>query len=257
MTDQVKSVILVASGILVGASATYLLTKNHFEEKYKAYAEEEIASVKEVFHVEQEAEREEEERGERIRQYVTRDTSDDEVDIEFVHIKRKTVGDLLEEDIQAHNRQGSPDMAEFDISAAGGDGDTEDDVQDLDISKEERSGDFPYVISAEEFFTEGETNDKICLAYYKEDNTLSDDAQGVVDDVEEKIGTANLLRFGHGSQDANIVYVRNEKLEADFEICREEGSYKKLVLGIDDWENLVIPVDKAYAMAHKNARNRE
>lgn len=248
MTDQVKSVILVASGILIGASAAVLFTKSHFEEKYKAFADEEIASVKEAFGVVEEAEKLVKENAEHMSQYVTRDTNDEE----FVHIKRKTVADLVAEDVAAHEHQSSPDMAEFDISAAGGDGD----MVDLDLTKEERSKDYPYVITAEEFFTEGETNEKICLAYYEGDETLSDDAQDKIDDVEEKIGTANLLRFGHGSQDPNSVYIRNEKLECDFEVTKEDGKYSVLVLGLDGTDGF-IPVDKAYALKHKNARTRE
>jgi hypothetical protein len=246
MTDQVKSAILVVSGILVGASATYLITKSHFEEKYKRFADEEIASVKEAFGVVQEAEKLVRENEEHMSQYITRDTEDE---VEFVHIKRKTVGDLVAEDIAAAEAQDIQDH--FEVTPK-----RDDAVVELDLTEEERSKDYPYVITAEEFFTEGETNEKICLAYYEGDETLADDAQDKIDDVEEKIGTANLLRFGHGSDDPNSVYIRNEKLECDFEVVREDGSYAKLVLGLDESDGY-IPVDKAYALKHKNARNRE
>jgi len=39
------------------------------------------------------------------------------------------------------------------------------------------------------------------------------------------------LLFGHGSNDPNVVYIRNPKLEAEYEILRDEGSYEEIVLG--------------------------
>jgi hypothetical protein len=42
------------------------------------------------------------------------------------------------------------------------------------------------------------------------------------------------LRFGYGSNDSNMVYVRNPRIEMDMEIVRSQGTYTKEVLGFDD-----------------------
>lgn len=88
-----------------------------------------------------------------------------------------------------------------------------------------RTKDKPYVITHDEFF-EGEGDyDNNSLTYYEQDDTLVDERDHPVDDMENIIGEDNLVRFGHGSKDRNIVYVRNDKLEIDYEIVKSPGSF--------------------------------
>jgi hypothetical protein len=44
------------------------------------------------------------------------------------------------------------------------------------------------------------------------------------------VGQGN-LRWGHGSEDENLVYIRNERLEMEIEITRVPRSYEEEVLG--------------------------
>jgi hypothetical protein len=46
------------------------------------------------------------------------------------------------------------------------------------------------------------------------------------------IGEKNLSRFGHGSQDPSVVYVRNDQLELVYEVVRSPQSYSEEVHGI-------------------------
>jgi hypothetical protein len=48
-------------------------------------------------------------------------------------------------------------------------------------------------------------------------------------DASEIVGQN--LRFGHGSKDPNVVYIRNPRLEMEMEILRDPSSYEKEVLG--------------------------
>lgn len=96
-------------------------------------------------------------------------------------------------------------------------------------AKREREPDMPYVISQEEFFENEPDNEQTQLVYYEEDGVLADTSDKPVD--EAIVGPDNLERFGHGSNDPNIVYVRNEKMELDFEILRAEGKYADQVMG--------------------------
>ena len=91
--------------------------------------------------------------------------------------------------------------------------------------------DKPYVISWEEFAGAAREYDQDTLTYFEGDDVLSDGRDAVVDDVDNIVGAANLLRFGDQSRDNNIVYIRNDKLGLDFEIVRSKGNYAKEVLG--------------------------
>ena len=51
--------------------------------------------------------------------------------------------------------------------------------------------------------------------------------------VDELIGLDN-LRFGYGSEDSRVVYIRNEPLDLIISVQLARGSYKKLVLDMDD-----------------------
>jgi len=98
----------------------------------------------------------------------------------------------------------------------------------------ERHPDFPYVISFQEFMDEREEFEKISIEYYEGDNTLADDRDQIIVDVDGTVGVRNLSRFGQGSQDPTIVYVRNESLGADFEIAHNDKGYAEVVLGLNE-----------------------
>lgn len=88
----------------------------------------------------------------------------------------------------------------------------------------------PYVITFEQFNEEYDRYDKVTMTYYAGDDTLADEYEGIVDDVNNLVGDA-LTRFGEGSSDPDIVYVRNDSLEIDYEVIKSEGSYSDIVLG--------------------------
>jgi hypothetical protein len=101
---------------------------------------------------------------------------------------------------------------------------------------EERSEEEPYVVSIAEWSNDEEDFDKITVRYFEEDTTLVEELRSETLPLES-VGESNLLRFGVGSQDESIVYVRNEMLKIDFEVIRDEGSYTATVLGIPEWNS--------------------
>lgn len=103
----------------------------------------------------------------------------------------------------------------------------------LEIADREANPDQPYVISFEEFQENPEQNEQVTLTYYEEDDVLTDEREHPIDNVDGTVGDDNLQRFGHGSKDRHVVYVRNEKLGMDFEINRSQGSYQMEVLGTE------------------------
>lgn len=100
-----------------------------------------------------------------------------------------------------------------------------------------RSGDKPFIITHDEYFESGNDYEQVTLTYFEGDDVLSDERDQPVDDTDGTVGDDNLTRFGHGSKDNNIVYVRNTSLEIDFEIVRSTGRYAKEVLGFDEIEH--------------------
>lgn len=93
------------------------------------------------------------------------------------------------------------------------------------IKKEVADVERPYVIPPEEFgeFDEYET---ISLTYYA-DKVLADDMDEVVEDVDYVVGTDSLTHFGEYEDDS--VFVRNDRLKADYEILLDPRNYADVV----------------------------
>lgn len=98
--------------------------------------------------------------------------------------------------------------------------------------------DQPYIISFDEYFEGEKDYEQASMTYFEGDDTLCDDKDAAVPDVAEIIGEDCLIRFGHGSNDPNIVYVRNDRIEIDFAITRSGGKYTVEVLGFDDEDEI-------------------
>lgn len=95
--------------------------------------------------------------------------------------------------------------------------------------------DNPYIIPVSEWHEEwvGPVRyEKVSFTFYEEDDTLIDEANNVISNVDELVGKANLARFGFGSDDEDLVFVRNQILETDFSIERDTGSYALKILGL-------------------------
>lgn len=81
----------------------------------------------------------------------------------------------------------------------------------------------PYVITPEDFASSPPGYNCCPLDYYK-DGVLAD-GWGVTMDIEETIGEEALDHFGEYVDD--VVYVRNERLELDYEVTRDPRTYKE------------------------------
>jgi hypothetical protein len=90
----------------------------------------------------------------------------------------------------------------------------------------------PYIISVEEYNEGCKQYDKLTISYYEEDDTLADEGEEIIENPEEIVGEDTLERFGEDSDDPDIVYVRNEKLQIDYEIILMHKSYSETVLGM-------------------------
>jgi hypothetical protein len=108
----------------------------------------------------------------------------------------------------------------------------EDATFDLEEERKHRTPDKPYIITHDEFFAGDREYETSSLTYFEDDDTLVDERDNPVPDIDATIGEDHLVRFGSGSKDKNIVYVRNDRLQTDFEITLSKGSYLEEVLGL-------------------------
>lgn len=110
----------------------------------------------------------------------------------------------------------------------------EDDEKVVEFKVYERIEGEPYAISRLEFEDNEAGYDQISLTYYDGDDTLCDDKDSRIPDIDRVIGQRNLEYFGHASDDERVVYVRNEKFGTDYEIFKNDGEYTVMVLGLSD-----------------------
>lgn len=101
--------------------------------------------------------------------------------------------------------------------------------QELEEAK--RNPLFPYIISHEEFLECEYDYEQVQLTYFEGDDVLMGSDDRPIDDTASVVGDENLNRFGYGSNDRNIVYIRNENITLDMEVLRSEGKYHEEVLG--------------------------
>lgn len=214
-----KSIALVVGGMLIGGGTATLILKK----RYQRILEQEVASVKAAY----------------------KDQTK--------NLKKQNL-DLLDEITQPNKAEMDKPLTEnelLQISASQlisdqgyGGGVIEEEAprfklydrttDNFNPADEERSAEDPYVISLAEFSNDEEDFDKVTIRYFEADDTLVGELQKDPLPIES-VGAKNLIRFGVGSEDENIVYVRNETLEIDFEIIKDEGSYAEEVLGLPEW----------------------
>jgi hypothetical protein len=106
-------------------------------------------------------------------------------------------------------------------------------TSDFDLEEELRKRDpeVPYVVTQAEYLEEDSGLPQTTLTYYAGDDILTDDRDNPIDNVEDIVGQDNLARFGHGSGDKNIVYIRNERVGAEYEIAYSAGKFSEEVHG--------------------------
>jgi hypothetical protein len=107
----------------------------------------------------------------------------------------------------------------------------EDDDWNYDKEVENRDPARPYIIHQDEFYEDKEDDLRQAqLTYYAGDDVLCDSDETPIYNVNDVVGKDN-LKFGHGSMDPNIVFIRNEKMEVEYEVFQHSGHYVVEVLG--------------------------
>lgn len=89
----------------------------------------------------------------------------------------------------------------------------------------------PHIITVDEFLSNTDDNnyDRPTYAYYSDDDVLLDESGQIIEDIDDIVGRENLQRFGEGSKNPNLIYIRNRNIEKDIEITRIPDSYQNLM----------------------------
>lgn len=86
----------------------------------------------------------------------------------------------------------------------------------------------PRVIVPDEFGDQ-EDYEQISLTYYSDGTVADDDDRAMSEDeIEETIGKDSLTHFGEYEDDS--VFVRNDRLKADYEILMDQRQYAEILL---------------------------
>ena len=221
MNKTLCNILLVATGAAIGSLMTWKVIKT----KYSRIAQEEIDSVKEEYKRVMDLQRKEVElyrKTSSVSQNGSKgETDDDERDYTPSEQEQSEYRKL----ISKYHRTDDAADKEYYIEGV-------DEPEEVDYGKEgdEGSEDLvqfvngPYVISPEEFGDEPSFSSQP-LDYFA-DGVLAD-GWGVELDLDETIGKDAVNHFGEYVDD--IVYVRNERTEIDYEVTRDPRTYAEAV----------------------------
>ena len=202
MNSTLKGVLIFVLGAAAGSLATWKL----IEKKYKDIAQEEIDSVKDTF-----SKMKKNEYPDKLEDYPDFEEFDDSDDSDDVEEEPKP-----EQKIDRNNK---PDIVEYAkiLSETGYTNYAERKDKKEKKGVEPVEDERPYVISPDEF-GEKDGYENVTLTYYA-DGVLTDYFDNVISNVDEVVGFDSLDHFGEYEDD--VVFVRNEKMETDYEILRD------------------------------------
>ena len=201
MKNSLINVAIFTAGAVIGSAVTWKLLKI----KYEKIAQEEIDSVKETF----------------FKKEIIKEETDDE---------EEEVVDKEEEPVETPaTKYEKPNLFEYaskleengyinysTITKKDEDEKEAPPVEEVDYDK-------PYIIEDDEFgdYDDYETT---YLTYFAGDKILADNYGEIVDDIDDIIGYNVIEEFD--KYNADVIYVRNDRLTSDYEVVLEEGKYR-------------------------------
>ena len=199
-----KNFFTFVTGLVIGSVVTYVVVKDKFEK----IAQEEIDSVKEVFgrRVEKEADKKVEKIAKK--------------EVEKIR-KEYNEYDNLTKNYTSYSKNETEENVEEDEEVC------ENNEDRVELDEIERASDYdrPYIIEPQEFGAlDGYS---LITLYHYSDNVLADDCDELVEDLDDVVGEDYASHFGE--YEDNCVYVRNDRLKADYEICRDLRKYSDVV----------------------------
>lgn len=241
--DMLREILIGAAGAGVG----YLVARNLLEKKYARLLDEEIDRTKEFFgeyegpedpeFMEQAiktAEAMTEYSGgetvvnpAKLAEAVTASIAADQEEIsvpKFGEVMMESTAKIS----RSYNKPGAPSIVEEEV------GDIESNVAAAPLDPDARA---PHLITFAEFDAGDLGYQQVSVSFFAGDGIVIDEEDNVIspDRVEQIIGTDNLNKFGTNTDDPdlepNVIYVRCERFNMDFEVTRSPGKHSVEVLG--------------------------
>lgn len=227
-------------GVGLGAAVGYILASRRLETKYLQIAEDEIAEMRKHYKAKMVALESNTDKGDlekivRERGYATEDEPTTTPPmavtpplsvVEAVAEEEDEEDEDEDEEVPAVETQAEFEARERNAFREFGDANRDPGEWDWHAERSRRSPLRPYVIHIDER-DEREGYDGVTFTYFEADDVLCNERDEVVneEDREKLLGEANLDKFGHGSNDLNCVYIRNDQLQMIFEVCKSPNSY--------------------------------
>lgn len=223
-------------GAAVGAGISFLWTRRKLETKYSKIAEEEIDAMREHFRSRLVAKEEKPdlgglaEKAQELGYASPTGPKPPEADPPAIEPRPP---------VPLPPRPREPNQIHQALEVAQNDQTVGDDGWNYDAEKAQRQHNIPYVIHVDE---RGEADfDQVTFTYYEGDDVVCDGDDQIVQPRDQIVGDQNLDKFGHGSGDPNVVYLRNDNLAVEIELIKDPGSYSEEVRGIKHWDGGVEP----------------
>lgn len=256
-SPKTAAIVVLAINVVGAGYVGWKLAKRHYTKKFEAELEREMEKARKlllskvdesgaIITPEKLAERRKEkaqdgeaEAAEALKEYqgspVSPTTRPIRERVDYTRPKAKT------EDGEA---EATPEVVESNIFVDGRAFDSE--VFDLAKEVAKRTKTEPYVISHDEFMANDEDHAQVSITYYAGDDVLVDDRDEPMD--EKVVGIDNLMKFGYGSDDPNIVYIHNPVTKVDYEVAYSPGKYAVEVLGDEFIQHSDRPVHKRFRL---------
>jgi len=102
------------------------------------------------------------------------------------------------------------------------------DVWDYDDELASRTPHEPYIIHVSEFMENDSGFHQSTVTYYSGDDIMANEEDTAIYDFQKLMGP---LRFGHGSDDMGVVYIRNESFKSEWEVIYHPGKFSIEIIG--------------------------
>jgi len=218
---MLKEVLIGAAGLGVG----YLVARNQLEKKYAHLLDVEIRRTREFFGADYEGSKE----GLDDPEFMQDAINAAEAMTEYAQGASEVVPSVLAAEVEKtvvnYNRVAQPVETIEDIE------------QHMEATPPDPDARAPYLITFAEFDANDTDAEQITVSYFAGDGVVLDESDTVItpDRVEQIIGTDNLNKFGTNTEDPdmepNVIYVRCERFNMDFEVTRSHGKHSVEVLG--------------------------
>lgn len=208
--------LMVAIGFVAGAAIGSLATWKIVETKYKRIAEEEIASVNDLYSGKKKETEEEEDDSD---YFVREEDLTEEEKAKYTHYSDKP--DLMEMAAIVKEKGYNTDYSKM----AESDNRSELPNEEEEVIAKDDDVDEPYVIDPSEF-GENPEYDQITLIYFAGDDTLSTDDYNIFEDIDE-VGDDFAEHIGEYENGA--VHIRNDRSMTDYEIIEDPRTFLSII----------------------------